>query len=310
MLAGVAVALFSLVAAPADAATTETTSSLRAKRSMLVSRIASLTDEVDRAQARAADADRRRAMTSAALAVVRSRFARHAVDAYLDGVTDTEAKRLRRKAWDSTLTSIDQQSLRELRTASDAADRDRTAAADAHADATKVRAELDATRQALERTIKARVLYERAMSRSGATARRAAMTSTPTQAPRHVRVTGSQAQLMQRYRFGPGGVPEGLVATGQVMVGKASWYGPGFDGRSTASGAIFDQEGWTVAHKTLPLGTILLISYNGRSVVALVNDRGPYVAGRILDLSHGVANALGTLHSGVATVRAEILAPA
>jgi rare lipoprotein A (peptidoglycan hydrolase) len=277
---------------------------------MLVARIASLTDEVDRAQAKAADAERRGAMTAAALAVVRTRFARHAVDAYLDGVTDPEAKRLRRKAWDSTLTAIDQQSLRELRTATTAADRDRAAAADALADATKVRAELDATRQALERTIKARVIYERAMSRSGTAARRAAMTSTPTRAPRHVRVTGSQAELMQRYRFGPGGVPEGLVATGQVMVGKASWYGPGFDGRSTASGAIFDQEGWTVAHKTLPLGTILLISYNGRSVVALVNDRGPYVAGRILDLSHGVANALGTLHSGVATVRAEILAPA
>jgi rare lipoprotein A len=115
---------------------------------------------------------------------------------------------------------------------------------------------------------------------------------------------------MRRYRFGPGGIPTGLVASGQVLQGKASWYGPGFDGRPTASGAIFDQEGWTVAHKTLPLGTILLVSYNGRSVVVLVNDRGPYAGGRILDLSHGVATALGTVHAGVAYVRAEILVPA
>jgi rare lipoprotein A len=99
------------------------------------------------------------------------------------------------------------------------------------------------------------------------------------------------------------------VRSGQSFAGRASWYGPGFDGHTTASGAVFDQEGWTVAHKTLPLGTILLVSYNGRSVVVLVNDRGPYVAGRVLDLSHGVASALGTLSSGVASVTAEVLVP-
>jgi rare lipoprotein A len=115
---------------------------------------------------------------------------------------------------------------------------------------------------------------------------------------------------MARYRFGPGGVPEGLVRSGEIISGRASWYGPGFDGRATASGAIFDQEGWTVANRTLPLGTILLITHGDRSVVALVNDRGPFVGGRILDLSHGVANALGTVHAGVASVTAEILVPA
>jgi rare lipoprotein A len=125
-----------------------------------------------------------------------------------------------------------------------------------------------------------------------------------------VRALGSQAAVMSRYRFGPGDVPDGLVRSGQSFAGRASWYGPGFDGHTTASGAIFDQEGWTVAHKTLPLGTILLVSYGGRSVVVLVNDRGPYVAGRVLDLSHGVASALGTVSSGVASVTAEVLVPA
>ena len=101
-----------------------------------------------------------------------------------------------------------------------------------------------------------------------------------------------------------------LVATGQVIEGRASWYGPGFDGRRTASGAVFDQEGWTVAHKTLPLGTILLISRGDRHVLALVNDRGPFVAGRVLDLSKGVATQLGTISAGVATVRAQVVVPA
>jgi hypothetical protein len=310
VLAGVVVALFSLVATPAGAAPSETTAALRAKRQVLVARIASLTDAADEAQARLGELERGRAMTTAALAVVRKRFARHAVNAYLDGVTDAEAKRLRRKAWDRALSSTDTQLLGDLRAATLAAETQQANVRAALRDATELRAQLDAARVALERTIADRVTWERAAARSGAGARRAAMTSTPTRAPRHARATGSQSQLMQRYRFGPGDVPPGLVRSGEVLQGKASWYGPGFDGRTTASGAIFDQEGWTVAHKTLPLGTILLVSYGGRSVVVLVNDRGPYVAGRILDLSHGVAAALGTTHAGVATVRAEVLVPA
>jgi rare lipoprotein A len=92
-----------------------------------------------------------------------------------------------------------------------------------------------------------------------------------------------------------------------VLTGTASWYGPGFDGRPTASGAIYDQEGWTVASKELPLGTLLLVSENGRSVLLLVNDRGPYVKDWILDLSHAAAVALN--HPGVGVVTAQILVP-
>ena len=87
----------------------------------------------------------------------------------------------------------------------------------------------------------------------------------------------------------------------------ASWYGPGFDGRATATGALFDQESWTVASKELPLGTVLLVTRGDRAVLALVNDRGPFVTGRVLDLSRAVAAELGTIHAGVAHVRAEVV---
>ena len=113
---------------------------------------------------------------------------------------------------------------------------------------------------------------------------------------------------MAAHPFGPvAGLPPGAVATGQVVEGLASWYGPGFDGRPTASGALYDQEGWTVASKELPLGTVLLVTRGARSVLVLVNDRGPFVTGRVLDLSHAVASALGTVGPGVAPVRAEVV---
>jgi rare lipoprotein A len=113
---------------------------------------------------------------------------------------------------------------------------------------------------------------------------------------------------MAAHRFGPvAGLPAGAVATGQVVEGQASWYGPGFDGRPTASGALYDQEGWTVASRELPLGTVLVVTRGARSVLVLVNDRGPYVPGRVLDLSHAVAVELGTVGAGVAGVRAEVV---
>lgn len=309
LLAALASVLLSMAAAPAaSAAPTETTASLRAKRQVLVQRIASLTDEAEKAQVRAGDADRRRFMSQAAVDVARRRFAAHAVDAYLDGVQDTEDKQLRRRAWAGALGETDRRELGEFRAAKEAAERDGAAAEAAAVDAHRVAVELDAERASLERTIADRTAYERAKAKSAARSRRVAA-APPARTPRHQRATGTQGELMRLYRFGPGGIPSGLARTGEVLEGRASWYGPGFDGRATASGAIFDQEGWTVAHKTLPLGTILLITCNGRSVVALVNDRGPFVAGRILDLSHGVAAALGTVHAGVAPVRAEILVP-
>ncbi len=79
----------------------------------------------------------------------------------------------------------------------------------------------------------------------------------------------------------------------------ASWYGLDFQGEPTASGEPYDAYGYTAAHKTLPLGTDLVVSYGGRSVRVTVNDRGPYVAGRELDLSLGAARHLGLKRAGV-----------
>ena len=79
----------------------------------------------------------------------------------------------------------------------------------------------------------------------------------------------------------------------------ASWYGPGLDGQLTASGEVFDAYGYTAAHNTLPLGTEITVSYAGRAVDVVVNDRGPYSGGRELDLSQGAAEYLGLAAAGV-----------
>ena len=86
---------------------------------------------------------------------------------------------------------------------------------------------------------------------------------------------------------------------------KVSWYGPGFYGRKTASGAVLTQGMRNVAHKTLPFGTRIEFVYKGASVIAVVNDRGPFVAGRTFDLGPGTAKALG--FSGVGTVKWRVL---
>jgi len=88
---------------------------------------------------------------------------------------------------------------------------------------------------------------------------------------------------------------------------KASWYGPRFDGKLTANGEIYDQMGLTAAHKTLPFGTILKITNpkNGNTVIIRINDRGPYIDGRDLDLSRGAAQALDMIYRGVARVNVE-----
>jgi rare lipoprotein A len=85
----------------------------------------------------------------------------------------------------------------------------------------------------------------------------------------------------------------------EAKTGLASWYGPGFEGLPTASGEPYDPYGYTAAHKTMPLGTDLVVSYGGRSVQVTVNDRGPYVGARELDLSQGAAETIGLTQAGV-----------
>jgi rare lipoprotein A len=99
----------------------------------------------------------------------------------------------------------------------------------------------------------------------------------------------------------------------QTQVGRASFYGPGFHGRRTASGARFDQRKMTAAHRTLPLGTRVRVTNldNGHSVVVLINDRGPYGRNRrkgtIIDVSKGAAAKLDFLSDGLTRVRLEVL---
>ncbi|HRO33225.1 MAG TPA: septal ring lytic transglycosylase RlpA family protein [Brevundimonas sp.] len=92
-------------------------------------------------------------------------------------------------------------------------------------------------------------------------------------------------------------------------VGQASWYGDAFNGRPTATGEIFDMHALTAAHKTLPLPGLIEVTNlaNGRRVVLRVNDRGPFVDGRIVDLSRGAAQELGLLQAGVGQVRVRYL---
>lgn len=94
-----------------------------------------------------------------------------------------------------------------------------------------------------------------------------------------------------------------------MQTGIASWYGPGFHGRPTASGAIYDQHELTAAHQTLPLGTKVMVTNldSGRSVEVLINDRGPFAKGRIIDLSYAAAQSLGMIGPGTIPVRIEVI---
>jgi len=87
--------------------------------------------------------------------------------------------------------------------------------------------------------------------------------------------------------------------------GLASWYGPEFDGRPTSSREIYDMNDMTAAHRTLPFGTYVMVTNlaNGRSVVVRINDRGPFVRGRVIDLSYAAARVLGIVGPGTARVR-------
>jgi rare lipoprotein A len=85
----------------------------------------------------------------------------------------------------------------------------------------------------------------------------------------------------------------------EAKTGLASWYGPELEGLPTASGEPYNPYAYTAAHKTLPLGTQLIVNYGGRSVQVTVNDRGPYAGGRDLDLSQGAARYLGLTRAGV-----------
>lgn len=93
----------------------------------------------------------------------------------------------------------------------------------------------------------------------------------------------------------------------EYMTLIASWYGSEFHGRPTSSGVVFDVTKFTAAHRTLPFGTVLLLEYQDRFAVCQINDRGPYIDGRHLDVSRAVAEALGIIDPGVVSLRARVI---
>ena len=106
--------------------------------------------------------------------------------------------------------------------------------------------------------------------------------------------------------------PKPGVSKGKAyQVGTASWYGEQFQGKQTASGEPFDMRDFTAAHPSLPLGTFVRVTNlrNGKAVVVRINDRGPVVDGRIIDVSYNAARALGFKDRGLQTVRLDLFQP-
>lgn len=129
-------------------------------------------------------------------------------------------------------------------------------------------------------------------------------------AARQVDLDRKLAALLAWYAPGTGNepfTPPRLRPTGIVTTGSSSWYGPGFDGRRASSGATYNQGQLTAASLVLPFGTLLKVTLGSKSAVVVITDRGPYIAGRVLDLSAGAAQAIGL--SGVKQVRMEIMVP-
>lgn len=119
----------------------------------------------------------------------------------------------------------------------------------------------------------------------------------------------SAARADNSSRQAPQSVAAVIPASQLHQTGLASWYGPGFAGRLTANGEIFDPSQLTAAHKELPFNTLVRVTnqWNNMSVVVRINDRGPFRPGRIVDLSRAGAEAIDMIGSGVAQVTLEVL---
>lgn len=112
--------------------------------------------------------------------------------------------------------------------------------------------------------------------------------------------------------FGKTYHPLKKIRTGYTQKGLASWYGPGFHGKKTSSGEVYDMHELTAAHSTFPLQTLVKVTNleNNREVVVRINDRGPFVGDRLIDLSYGAAGKLGMVKNGVVPVKVAVLGPA
>jgi len=112
--------------------------------------------------------------------------------------------------------------------------------------------------------------------------------------------------------FGKKYYPMEKVSKGYAQCGVASWYGPGFHGKKTSSGEVYDMYDMTAAHCLLPLNTLVKVTNlaNDKEIVVKINDRGPFVGERVIDLSLAAARKLGMAEKGIAPVRVAVLGPA
>ena len=313
----------------------------RARRAALLLEAAELTDNLQAREADVVAAQLRRQRAAAGLATARARMRARAVTAYMHGTGASVAALAAPRAYLEVVAAKERALVAGYRSAVAGAAAEEHRADEARVELRAAAIRLAAVQHELEAQIVADDARRAEELRKADEARRAALTRAAAAAaaargragagfpagsaspggyapspldpnallPRHRLATERQLALMRRLPFGPvpavGPLPAGLVPTGQRVEGNASWYGPGFNGRPTASGAIYDQEAWTVASKELPLGTLLAVSRGDRRVLLLVNDRGPYIHGRVLDLSAAAARALGV--GGVAPVSAEVV---
>lgn len=310
----------------------------RPSRSELVLKIASLTDQLDAASADVVGAQLAELQVRSEVEAVRARVRARAVAAYIRGVgLDSPSELAAPSVYLEVTARKERDLLAQLHTAASAAAERRSVAERASENVTAIEGSLTQARAQLADLVAAeeaqmRALQAAADAAAAAAARRRAQTSAAAAAaaalararagggaggadlsgllPRHLEATRKQAALMTRYPFGvlpPGPLPASLGAPMATFSGQASWYGGEFNGRPTASGAIYDEDGWTVASKELPLGSLIVVSRGDVRVLLLVNDRGPYVDGRVLDLSAAAARALQV---GVSEVDVTVFPPA
>lgn len=311
----------------------------RQRRSALLIQAAELTDRLEDAQAGVVAAQLRQTLATGALARLRQRMRARAVSAYVNGTGATVVALAAPRAYLEVAAAKERRLVAGYKTAANEAGAQQRRAEAVRGDLRQANTQLAAIQSELDVVIAADDARRAEEQRRADEARRAALArqaaargrarlglppggaaSPGGYAPspldpnalllRHKVATERQLALMRRVAFGPvapgAPLPNGLRPTGANVEGLASWYGPGFNGRPTASGAIYDQEAWTVASKELPLGTWLVVHRGEQRVLLLVNDRGPYVEGRVLDLSAAAARALGA--GGVFPVSAEVVA--
>jgi peptidoglycan hydrolase CwlO-like protein len=273
---------------------------LESRKTKLDDRIVDLSGEIGALESKIGDIGRE-------LADAQDIYIERAIEAYKSGAAGTELDALLAAETmsefisiaeiNSVATSVDLQRLQELE--------------GARADIEAAQADLDGRKQE-EIEARAEIEVLGAELRTTLDDRRASLRQLAAEVKELEQQVRRDAQIAQPSGTQPPSsaiatkdIPAGYVSTGVSFGGVASWYGPGFAGNSTANGEIYDPMGLTAASKELPFNTLLFVKYQGRGVVVRINDRGPYVGDRIIDLSQGAAETVGM--SGIGWIDATIV---